>query len=274
MLVLARRWEVETGQTLDGVLQVGDMGAFPDTDRLDRATRKHAAADPDELGYSAYLRGCPEGQVLLGGAGWPVLWVRGNHEDFDHLAQFEVPTAVDPWGRLCFVPDGTTATVAGLRVGAMGGMPRPGVPRGRRQRARAALRETTPPERPDWIVPRQAATAYPDGGLDILLSHAGPAGLTRGGSRFLSDMVERVRPRVHLFGHHHLRLGPVSDPGGTVTIGLDHLGFVSERLQSGCWGILALDEDGVQWTWGEDVPWCHQVRRSGYRSWIAALQAS
>lgn len=276
MLVLSRRWEESSGRSLDGVLQVGDMGAFPDISRLDRATQRHAAKDRDELGYAEYLRGCAEGAALLGEPGWPVVWMRGNHEDFEHLSTFRVPTAVDPWGRLLFVPDGTEATVAGLRIGALGGKQHPQAERGRGRRARARFRKVARrPEEPSWITERIAKTAYPDGGLDILLTHAGPPGaLSRGGSPLIEEAARRIRPRVHLFGHHHVQSGPDSGPGGATLIGLDHLEFVGERLQTGCWGILELDEASVRWTWGDRFHWTSQITRSTYRGWIPALTLS
>ena len=45
MYELALSWQERTGRRLDGILQVGDFGAFPDPQRLDEATRKHARAD-------------------------------------------------------------------------------------------------------------------------------------------------------------------------------------------------------------------------------------
>ena len=47
---LAMAWEREHGVRLDGLLQVGDLGYFPDPARLDKATARHAADDPLELG--------------------------------------------------------------------------------------------------------------------------------------------------------------------------------------------------------------------------------
>ena len=40
---LAMAWEREHGLRLDGLLQVGDLGYFPDPARLDKATARHAA---------------------------------------------------------------------------------------------------------------------------------------------------------------------------------------------------------------------------------------
>ena len=47
---LAQAWSREHGVALDGLLQVGDLGYFPDPARLDKATRRHAAHDALEAG--------------------------------------------------------------------------------------------------------------------------------------------------------------------------------------------------------------------------------
>ena len=258
MLILARRWEVEAGRTLDGVLQVGDMGAFPDIHALDRATRCHAQNDPDELGYAAYLKGCAEGDALLGAARWPVVWVRGNHEDIDHLRLFQVPTPVDPWGKMWFVPDGTSMTIGSCRIAAMGGKPQ-------------SRRARHPPD--PHSVSALAETAYAPDTVDILLSHAGPHDVVRHGSRRISALCARIRPRIHLFGHHHIRHGPHTTPSGQLRIGLDHLEFVGQRLQRGCWGILSVEETAVQWQWGDAFSWTTRIHREDYRRWIPTLTA-
>jgi Icc-related predicted phosphoesterase len=272
MLVLARRWEEETGRRLDGILQVGDFGAFPDVQRLDKATAKHAARDTDELGFSEYLEGCEEGERLLGTPGWPVVWMRGNHEDFEYLSMFLQPTAVDPWGRLVYVPDGASYEVAGVRVGAMGGKPEPTAARGRGRRAREAHRKASLAAlNPTYLDPGLAGKAYPEGGIDVLLTHGGPDALLDGGSAALTSLTERVAPRVALFGHHHTFAHPTTGPGGAFTVGLDHLEFRSGRLQKGCWGILELTDADVRWSWGHLLPWNGQMQQESYRGWMSSL---
>src|SRR5215472_2361742 len=48
---LCARWEQETGERLDLILQAGDMGIFPEVSRLDKATIRFAEQDPTELGF-------------------------------------------------------------------------------------------------------------------------------------------------------------------------------------------------------------------------------
>src|SRR5262245_46657186 len=93
MLTLARRWQQHTGCTLTAVLQVGDMGAFPDHHRLDDSTLRFARKDPDELGFRAFLEPSADGEALLAPHDSPpIVFCRGNHEDFEYLAPFRRPT--------------------------------------------------------------------------------------------------------------------------------------------------------------------------------------
>jgi len=270
MLILSRLWERHAGRRLDGVLQVGDFGAFPDLHRLDDATARFARHDSDELGFSEYLAGCAEGAALLAGCPWSVTWCRGNHEDFDYLAGFRAPAAVDPWGKLIFVPDGQVEEVAGVRVGALGGMAPRGEERGRGKKARKASRRATARDDPRCFSDRDVSTAFPTGGVDVLLTHAGPKSWeSPWGSQRLAELAERVRPRVHLFGHHHVTFGPVYGPGDATLIALDHLEFRRGQLRPGCWGVLELPDPGsddeVGFTWGDELPFNRDLTREGYR---------
>jgi len=79
---LCARWERETGERIDLMLQAGDLGAYPDGQRLDRATIKHAKADPEELGFlTHFIERKPEVTAILDSTDCPMIFVRGNHED-------------------------------------------------------------------------------------------------------------------------------------------------------------------------------------------------
>lgn len=60
------RWERETGHRLDLALQVGDLGTFPPPFRLDKATKRFAEKDPDELGFADYYEGGPDAEEVFG----------------------------------------------------------------------------------------------------------------------------------------------------------------------------------------------------------------
>jgi hypothetical protein len=41
-LSILKRWEKEHGKSLDSIIQVGDLGYFPDLERIDSATKRFA----------------------------------------------------------------------------------------------------------------------------------------------------------------------------------------------------------------------------------------
>ena len=101
---------------LDLVIQVGDLGAFPDPDRFDESTKRWAEKDPSELHFSYLLKADGSLAEHLRAARQqlkrPIQFVRGNHEDQDWLAGLRpksgaVSAAVDPFDLIHYVPDGT-----------------------------------------------------------------------------------------------------------------------------------------------------------------------
>ncbi|HHO52205.1 MAG TPA: hypothetical protein ENK18_15350 [Deltaproteobacteria bacterium] len=245
MIALARRWQQETDQLLDGILQVGDMGAFPDPRRLDGATARHARHDPDELGFCDLLSPTELGESLLADDETPpIAFCRGDHEDHEFLSQFRSPTALDPWNKLWFIPDGQRMHWRGpggsLVVGAFGGAP----PRVARHRGHGTRRR---PAAPRWSLGPEFSDdevdlAFPcNTPLDVLLTHAGPAhpALPHGSSA-LARLARRLRPAVHVFGHHHQALGPIEGRDGLL-VGLEHLDLLRDgSLRPGAWGVLHL----------------------------------
>lgn len=49
-------WQKNQQVSLDGILQVGNIGAFPDINKLDRATIKHAKNDSNELDFADFCK--------------------------------------------------------------------------------------------------------------------------------------------------------------------------------------------------------------------------
>lgn len=91
---LCARWQKETGQKIDLILQCGDLGVFPATARLDRATLNHAKHDPSELGFMHhFLKPDPLVKKVLDQTSCNLVFVRGNHEDHTWLDALEEKTA-------------------------------------------------------------------------------------------------------------------------------------------------------------------------------------
>lgn len=284
MLTLARRFQQQTSLPLDGILQVGDMGAFPDHQRLDSSTRRFARRDPDELGFLPFLSRSDDGEQLLAPRDSPpVVFCRGNHEDFEYLEMFHAPTALDPWGKLWFVPDGHTLDWSQirpsegrppLRLAAFGGAAPLDVAQGRGRTARGERRKALRREQSLGMQPRfhrcdlEAAARQDPGPIDLLLTHAGPAHPSwRGGSKDIVHLARSWAPRVHLFGHHHQIVGPLSTPHGLI-IGFEHLDFLDTgQLRPGSWGVLEIDESSVrfQWMLPQTHRWLYEMTRTCWR---------
>jgi hypothetical protein len=81
-----KRWEREHSLTLDLVLQVGDLGAFPPPFRLDKATKRFAEHDSDELGFAVYHAGEAEAEEVLGAEAPETLRVEYWAQAIEHRA--------------------------------------------------------------------------------------------------------------------------------------------------------------------------------------------
>src|SRR3954447_14190544 len=209
---LAMAWERGHGVRLDGLLQVGDLGYFPDPSRLDKATARHAADDPLELGACLVAEPSREADAVLHGEDGPPppLWfTAGNHEDFDALAAHECngarrsPSfAVDAYLLVHCIRDGRVETLPGpLRVGAVWGIDDRAPNARRRTPARGRIKD-------------RSLTALAGAAFHLLLSHDGPrdAVLDGSGSEGLDAMIALPRPAFAFFGHYGSRYGRV---GGT-----------------------------------------------------------
>jgi hypothetical protein len=199
---LARAWRREHGEGVAALLQVGDLGYFPDYSRLDRATKKFAARDPLELGVQKVIHPSPEADELFADPDTPgPMWfVAGNHEDHQALAdRYGVPGSTDDdfpadhYGRLCCIADGHVALLpGGLRVGGLWGIDAE-APRARRHAAPATRLD---PRRARHLALRP---------MDVLLTHESPrdAFWEDSGSEAISLVIAQARPAFAFFGHYH-----------------------------------------------------------------------
>jgi hypothetical protein len=168
--------------------------------------------------------------------GAPVYWIKGNNENFDLIASGGFPDG------LHHIPNGTLQTISGLRVAGLGGtyaptmfelpaaeLPYPGM------RANENRSACGPSEAPEGSRPEAGRRASARGGgapravkddrrrhfvrqevdactvmtdVDILLSHEAPRPYVVGrgndaGKTPINDVLAAMKPRLHLFGHHH-----------------------------------------------------------------------
>jgi hypothetical protein len=198
---LAQVWGREYQTTVAGILQVGDLGYFPDTSRLDKATRRHAERDSMELGVQLVTQPSQQADLLFATPDLPeaLCFTLGNHEDFEALELLEHgggPRAslfvVDHYGKVRCIRDGHIAELpGGLRVGALWGID---------DQSPNARRGTPPRGR---IRPR-SATALACSAFDVLLAHESPrdAIFADSGSDAISSIIRQARPAFAFFGHY------------------------------------------------------------------------
>jgi hypothetical protein len=270
-----RRWERETGHRLDLALQVGDLGAFPPPFRLDSATMRFAARDPDELGFAEYYEGSPEADEVFGhdapegrGLRADVVFIKGHHEDFDFLAEQEghgPPVPVDAYRRIRYLANGMrwsfTRVPHTLSIAALGGIAQEGGPVSRR---------ASP-----YYSPSELRKLRTHGAVDVLLTHEPPLGAAArihpkyegAGSPEVAALVNELRPRFHFCGHYHEPGQALDAPEGTESTILNAVGFSKpHRLNPGCIGILRWAGRGDCRFEVLEAPWLREFTRAGYRA--------
>jgi hypothetical protein len=199
---LARAWQRDNGEALAGLLQVGDLGYFPLSDRLDRATKRHAARDLMELGAQLVIRKSREADDLFSDpeVPGPMWFVAGNHEDHEMLSDcYGLPGSTDDdfpadhYGRLRCISSGHVVALSeGLRVGGLWGID---------DEAPGARRNIT-----SWmrLEPRRARELSCRE-MDVLLTHESPrdAMILDAGSEAITGLIQNAQPAFAFFGHYH-----------------------------------------------------------------------
>ncbi len=247
MFQLCRHWQLKHQVHLDGILLCGDIGFFPNITGLDKATKRYAKRDPEELGFALYLgpsathgvhRDKQLQTTLLGDAEdlntvrCPAIFCHGNHEDFEALSQTvgnQTLAPVDFYRRIYFLQSGEITELAGLRIAALGG---------------AKERENTPAEPclGPYVDP-DAASRLLGQSFDVLLTHCGPSGATGEGSDLIQIVIEECQPWYHFYGHHRAPI-PSCRIGRTQCYWHNDVNFQKVRgeyqgpPEPGCMGLL------------------------------------
>jgi uncharacterized protein len=157
--------------------------------------------------------------------GADVYWIKGNNEQFDVIAAG--PAAEG----LHFLPNATTRRLDGVNVAALGGTfaptwydtPAAELPHPKKRSARA----TELADKRRHFVREEVEACKRLTGVDVLLTHEAakpfrpfPGG--RGpdaGKPQVNEVLAAMKPRLHLFGHHH-RFSE-QDREGVRSVGLD-----------------------------------------------------
>ena len=136
----------------------------------------------------------------------PLYWIKGNNENFDLIAAGDLPKG------LHYIPNGTLLTLGDLRIAGLGGThaptmydrPAADLPHPKKSTAKAT--ELADRRRHFVREDVDACKALTD--VDVFLSHEAPRpfrvhGGIDAGKTPINEVLAAMRPRLHLFGHHH-----------------------------------------------------------------------
>jgi hypothetical protein len=173
---------------------VGDLHG--DFDALDRAM----ARNPEVV-----LWLCP-GDLASGTGEYPhprapLYWIKGNNEDFDFVASQPAGSGTLP--NLHFIPNGVPVKASAFVLAGLGGTFAPTM-----YEMPAAQLPATKHDRRRHFVREEVEACKRLTGIDVFLSHeaARPFPLPRvrdAGKTPINEVLASMRPRLHLFGHHH-----------------------------------------------------------------------
>ena len=142
--------------------------------------------------------------------GAPLYWIKGNNENFDAIAADDFPPEFH------HIPNGSEADVGGLRVAGLGGTFAPTMfeldPRELPHPKKRTAKATELADRRRHFVRAEVEACKRLRSIDVLLTHEAPSPfrLTGHGGRpndagkaAITEVILAVKPRLHLFGHHH-----------------------------------------------------------------------
>ncbi len=160
-------------------------------------------------------------------------WIKGNNEDFDVIAS--AIAGCDPAPTLHYLPNGGPHVIGPWRVAALGGTfapswyntPAAALPasKGRKTTAMTVKLGKSRDDKRRHFVRDEVLACKALTKIDVFLTHEAPRPFYPAGRRIdagktvLNDVLTAMRPRLHLFGHHHEFTDSVRQ--GTRSIGLD-----------------------------------------------------
>ena len=163
----------------------------------------------------------------------PLCWIKGNNEDFDVIAR--AVAGQPPAATLQYLPYGGPHQVGPWRVAVLGGTFSPSwyhtpaalLPpsRGRRVSGASVKLGKSRDDKRRHFVRDEVVGCKTLTNIDLFLTHEAPRPFHPAGRRIdagktvINEVLAAMRPRLHLFGHHHEFTDSVRQ--GVRSIGLD-----------------------------------------------------
>jgi hypothetical protein len=180
------------------------LGALGDIHKDWRAVRRVMAANPDIPAWLC-VGDLGDDDGVYEGVSAPLYWIKGNNESFDVIASGALPPG------LCHIPNGTAVEVGGAAVAGLGGTFAPtwydADPASLPHPRKGTMKATALADKRRHFVKQEVDALKALGRVDVLLTHEAPrpfrVGRMDAGKTPINEVMAALRPRLHLFGHHH-----------------------------------------------------------------------
>jgi hypothetical protein len=152
----------------------------------------------------------------------PLYWIKGNNEDFDFVAA--QPAGSGTLANLHYIPNGISVKAHGLTLAGLGGTLAPTW----YMKPAAELRRLSPrDDRRRHFVHEEVEACKALAGIDVFVSHEAPrpfplARVKDAGKTPINEVLAAMRPRLHIFGHHHVYT--VAERQRVPSVGLETVG--------------------------------------------------
>ena len=218
-LSLLEEWENHSQHTLDYIIQVGDIGAFP-TNKMDATTKNMAKKHPEELGFRDFMFPSEVGDYFFGKEGvfknTPFYFVSGNHENHNFLKD-NISHSV--YENVIFLPDGEVVSLRknnfATRIGGLG-------------------------FEDEKTVSKTAARNLSKKDVDVFLTHMPPGDYSEN-SRIVRDLISTSHARFAFNGHNY-QLGRNPVIGETQNYSLNEINIRGKRLVRNSLGLLTVGD--------------------------------
>ncbi len=241
----------------DSILQVGDLGYFPDLSNIDKATLRFAEKDYEELGFQDFLQETQISKKLFFDEKTKIssdlVFIAGNHEDIENLRILEFstnksPIPVDHYGKILYLPPGEIYEInkgkLKIKIAGLGGV--------------------SDKSEGYHFTKMDIRKARSLNKIDILLTHEPHSGaIENRGSQEVKDLLKLIQPDYHFCGHLH-KGERLSSFGKTESYLLDQVGFRKRhKLNDKCIGVLKITEINKTFSY-LDGDWLKKYKKNNY----------
>jgi Icc-related predicted phosphoesterase len=178
----------------------------------------------------------------------PLYWIKGNNEAFDRIEQFQRGTDSIP--NMHYIANGSLVRVGSVSVAGLGGTFAPTW----YDTPAAQLPHSPKDDKRRHFVREEVEACKALGAVDVLLTHEAPKPFwitlpssTAPAKKWrrdvgkdpVAEVADALRPRLHLFGHHHVQAAFERQGIPTVCVDRVNRGYLIVDLDTFAWEARA-----------------------------------